>query len=75
MYKTNRTYRVRCQSGLTGYRCRLRVNYDSFEQFKAYSRIYALAERLGFRSAKKAWEMNPVIEGSTIPDDFRVVKC
>ena len=27
--------------------------------------MYGLAERLGFKSAEKAWEANPVIQGST----------
>lgn len=74
-YKTNRTYRVRVTSGLIGYRCRLRASYDSFEQFEVFSEIYGLAERLGYLSAQAAWDANPVIEGSTIPSDFRVVKC
>jgi hypothetical protein len=72
-YKTNRTYRVRTRSGMIGYRCLLRASYDSFDQFEAFSDTYGLASRLGFRSASAAWNTNPVIEGSTNPEDFRVV--
>lgn len=43
--------RVKCKSGLMGWRRRLRSNYDSFEVFEAYSDTYGLAHRLGFSSA------------------------
>lgn len=69
----NRTVRVRCQSGLMGYRNRLRFDYETFENFESYSEIYDLAARLGFRSAAAAWKANPIIEGSTIPSDYRLV--
>lgn len=66
---------VRCKSGLKGWQDHLRSNYEGkFEQFEAYDRIYGLAARLGYASASEAWEANPIVQGSTNPEDFRVVK-
>jgi hypothetical protein len=64
--------RVRCKSGIKGYQEPLRKGYDSFEEFREYSDIYGLAKRLGFPSAKAAWDENPVIQGSVIPEDYRI---
>lgn len=66
--------RVRCKSGLMGYQEKLRRNYDNFDQFEAYSEMYGLHTRLGYKSAKTAWKANPVIQGSTNPTDFRRVR-
>ncbi len=66
--------RVKCRSGIKGERSRLRTRYSDFEQFETYSDIYNLAARLGFRSAEEAWEANPVIESSVVPEDFRTVR-
>jgi hypothetical protein len=65
--------RIRCKSGLMGYRCRLRSNYDSFQQFQAYAEMYGLHNRLGYRTIKGAWKANPMVEGSIEPSDFRKV--
>jgi hypothetical protein len=65
--------RVKCKSGITGWRCRLQKNYDSFEQFKYYAEMYALHTRLGYKTIKGAWLSDPMIEGSVIPEDFRKV--
>jgi hypothetical protein len=65
---------VKCKSGLTGWQCRLRKNYNnSFEQFKAYAEMYGLHTRLGFKTIVGAWKSNPVIRGSVIPSDFQRV--
>lgn len=70
--------RVKCDSGLTGWQCRLQENYadcaEPFKAFKAYCRIYGNHRRLGYRSMKAAWEANPVIQGSTNPSDYRKVR-
>jgi hypothetical protein len=63
--------RVKCKSGLTGWRCRLRRNYSSFSEFDSVNEIYGLAARLGYKSAATAWRYNPMIEGSVNPSDFR----
>lgn len=63
---------IKCNSGLNGWREKLQTNYHTFEDFKSFSDTYGLAKRLGFESAEKAWEANPLIEGSTDPDDFRI---
>ncbi|HEX7413528.1 MAG TPA: hypothetical protein VF411_05735 [Bacteroidia bacterium] len=66
--------KVKCKSGLRGFQCRLQKNYNSFEEFETYSGIYNLVQRLKFQTAKQAWQENPMIQGSTIPTDFCVVK-
>lgn len=74
-HTTKRVYRVRCQSGLMGWRTRLRNNYDGFTDWECYSDMCGLSERLGYRSAQVAWDCNPVIEGSVNTSDFRKVKA
>ena|GEM_PF-3470685 len=67
--------RVICMSGIEGWQCRLRENYDGrFDVFQAYDETYGIAHRLGFESAQVAWEANPLIQGSVIPEDLRVVR-
>lgn len=66
--------KVKCKSGVMGWRNRLRKNYASFEEFEAYDATYNLAARLGYKSAKTAWRYNPMIEGSVNPSDFRKVR-
>jgi hypothetical protein len=65
--------RVKCKSGLEGWRARLRSNYNLREDWLRWSETYNLAERLGYTSADQAWDENPVIEGSVNPTDFRKV--
>lgn len=64
---------VICKSGLKGWQCRLRSSYKKFEVFEEYDRIYKIAERLGFVSARVAWELNPIIQGSADPSDLKTV--
>jgi hypothetical protein len=52
---------------------KLRRQYTSFEEFAAYSEVYGLAERLGFKSAGAAWAANPTVQGSTDPRDYKAV--
>lgn len=72
-YKTKRTYRIRCHSGIMGWRTRLRNNYSSFEDWEQYSDMWGLCLQLGYGTAKIAWDANPVIEGSIKAGDFRKV--
>lgn len=65
--------KVKCKSGVTGFQCRLQKNYSSFEEFEQYSLMYGIAKRLGFKSDKEAWDINPRIEMSVIPSDLRIV--
>ena len=64
---------VICKSGSTGHSGRLNKNYSGFEEFERYSETYGLAKRLGYKSAKTAWQANPIVEWSTNPSDFRKV--
>lgn len=66
--------RTKTKSGLDGWRAMLRDNYDgSFCSFVGWDQDYGIASRLGFKSAREAWEANPLIEGSVNPSDLRVV--
>jgi hypothetical protein len=65
--------KVRCQSGLMGWRCFLQENYTDFEDFQYYDDLYALAKRLGYENAESIWKQNPLIESSVEPYDLRVV--
>ena len=65
---------VCCRSGIWGEQCRLQRNYVNFEEFEDYSKIYNLAQRLGYKTAKGAWKSNPVIQVSVEPSDFRRVR-
>ena len=57
------------------WKARLQATYnDDFEYFTHYDDVYGIARRLGFRDAKEAWEVNPIIQGSVDPKDFKVAK-
>lgn len=73
MKRQGRTKRVKCESGLTGWQCRLRKIYTDYLDFLVFSRMYGLHERLGYVSARAAWQANPVVQGSVNPSDFRAV--
>jgi hypothetical protein len=62
-----------CNSGLRGWRCRLRENYANEAEFAAYAETYCLHTRLGFKTIQGAWLANPIVEGSVEPSDFRKV--
>jgi len=51
----------------------LRSNYRDFNEWQRYSETYGLAARLGYTSEKLAWVDNPLIQGSTQPQDFSLV--
>ncbi len=65
---------VKCRSGITGWQCKLQENYADQEEFERWSDMYGLAQRLGYEDTEDCWNDNPTIQGSVIPDDFRVVK-
>lgn len=48
--------------------------YANYNEFLNYNEIYCIALRLGYRSAKKAWQDNPLVQCSTNPNEFRKVK-
>ncbi len=76
MSPTNtRTYRVRTQSGIWGWRSRLRTQYSGFPEFNRNNQYFNLAARLSYETATDAWLANPVIEGSTNPSDYRRVSA
>jgi len=70
-HTTKRIYRVRCKSGLVGWRTRLRNNYTSFSEWESFSDMWGLCHRIGYGTAEGAWRANPVVEGSVNAGDFR----
>lgn len=67
--------KVKCLSGIRGWRGRLRENYSHFEEFQSYSTTNGLHLRLGYHTPEKAWEANPEIEGSVNPSDYRRIRA
>lgn len=56
------------------WRMRLRDVYlQDRERWIAYSDLYGLSDRLGYSDAAKAWTENPIIQGSTNPNDYKTV--
>jgi hypothetical protein len=54
---------------------KLRKNYEErYEVWASYAEMYGLHLRLGFKTPEEAWEANPTIQGSTNPDDFKIVE-
>lgn len=66
--------KVRCRSGIKGWRCKLRENYCNYTEFKGCAETWGLHKRIGFNTIRQAWDANPLIEGSVIPSDFRRVR-
>ena len=62
--------RVICKSGLEGSEGFLQLGYGNFEEFEAFSDMYGLAKRLGYKSAAAAWKANPLVQSSVEPSDF-----
>lgn len=73
-HQTKRIYRVRCKSGIMGWRTRLQNVYENPKEFVAFSIMRGLSKKLGYAGEREAWRANPVIEGSVNPGDFRKVK-
>lgn len=48
----------------------LRDNYTDLAEWIAYSNMYGLADRLGYRTPVEAWNANPFIQGSSNPADY-----
>lgn len=61
---------IRCKSGMTGWQSRLAYQFHSLQHFKNYDETYGLAARLGFNSAEEAWDRNPIVQGSAVPEDY-----
>ena len=64
---------VKCKSGLIGWQDKLQNVYSTLAEFKTYCRIYNIHKRLGFKSMKSAWEVNPTLKGSVNPGDLEIV--
>lgn len=58
-----------------GWKMRLRRVYTCKAEWLAYSAMYGLAARLGYKSAERAWKENPMVAGSVNPADYRKVRA
>jgi len=65
--------KVKCKSGLMGWRMKLQKLYKTIDEFKYCCEMYSIHTRLGYKTPKTAWLKNPLIEGSVDPSDFRKV--
>jgi hypothetical protein len=62
--------KAKCQSGLIGYQCKLQDSYESYTVWDGCANTWGLHLKLGFDSARGAWNANPTIQGSVEPSDF-----
>jgi hypothetical protein len=63
--------KVKCRSGLTGWQARLRDNYaNDYAGFEGCAETWGIHTRLGYKTPQKAWQMNPIIQGSVDPSDL-----
>jgi len=59
---------------LMGWQCHLQTNYKNQVEFEYVSNMHGLHVRLGYSSPSEAWQVNPLIQGSVNPTDFRRVQ-
>lgn len=62
--------RIKTKSGVDGWQDKLQNVYSSFEEFEACSDCYGLSTRLGYKTARQAWDDNPTVQGSVNPSDY-----
>ncbi len=53
---------------------KLHAVYSNKEEFLDFDETYGIAKRLGYEDPEKLWAENPTIEGSTDPNDLKIVK-
>ena len=63
-----------CKSGLTGWKMKLRRNWETYSFFESCCNNYGIHTRLGFKTPHEAWAANPTVCGSVLPEDLGVVK-
>ncbi len=61
----------KCDSGITGWKGKLQDQYEDFADFEHYCEIFGNHTRLGYKTVQEAWDVNPIIQGSVIPSDYR----
>jgi hypothetical protein len=62
--------RVKCQSGIEGSQEKLHKIYTGYKEFFAYSELFGLAKKLGYKSPEAAWKANPTVESSSEPSAY-----
>ncbi len=61
------------RKGVRGTQQYLQDIYHDFQEFVAWSDIYGVAKRLGYKTNHTAWRSNPIVESSVYPEDLRKV--
>ena len=56
------------------WKMRVQKNYGSLDELIHCDSAYNIAKRCGYNSCEKLWEDNPMLQGSTNPSDFGLVK-
>ncbi len=56
------------------WRKRVRAVYASLSELEAYDEIYNIAGRCKYKSCKKLWSDNPMLQGSTNPVHLGLAK-
>jgi len=49
---------------------RLQDSYRDFQEFESFSEMYGLHTRLGFKTPREAWDVNPLVKGSVHPEEY-----
>ena len=65
--------KVTTKSGIIGWQSTVQKVYEDIEILRPYCDGYGIDKRLGYSSPEELWKANPTIQGSTNPDDLRVV--
>ena len=65
---------VKCDSGEFGVQQNLQEIYDDYQDFLVFDKMFNIAKRLGYDNAKKLWDDNPLVQGSSNPSDFKIAK-
>lgn len=55
------------------WRSRLQAQYRDYSEFAQYSDVYGLAARLGYDTARGAWDANPVVQGSVNSGEYQKI--
>ena len=65
---------VKCDSGEFGVQQNLQEIYDNYQDFLIFDSLFNITKRLGYKDSKSLWNDNPLVQGSTNPKDFKIVK-
>ena len=59
-----------CRSGLKGEQSLLQSRYADFADFEKYASMWSIHTRLGYKTIRRCWDANPLVQSSTNPADL-----